>query len=83
MAYGARKLDIAITYALFELQDRKDLGELYLAKMKELEGIDREQVLKVLILAYIYIVDRYDEATRKSIYNRIYEIITVSACFSE
>ena len=43
--------------------------------MKELEGIDREQVLKVLILAYIYIVDRYDEATRKSIYNRIYEII--------
>ena len=75
VAYGAKQFDIAITYALFELQDRKDLGELYLSKMKDLDGIDREQVLKVLILAYIYIVDRYDEPTRKNIYNRIYEIL--------
>lgn len=75
VAYGAKQFDIAITYVLFELQDRKDLGELYLSKMKDLDGIDREQVLKVLILAYIYIVDRYDEPTRKNIYNRIYEIL--------
>ena len=75
VAYGDKKFDIAITYALFELQGRKDLGELYLAKMEELDGVDREQVLKVLILAYIYIVDRYEEAERKVIYNRIFEII--------
>ena len=75
VSYGDKKFDIAITYALFELQGRKDLGELYLAKMKELDGVDREQVLKVLILAYIYIVDRYEEAERKVIYNRIFEII--------
>ena len=75
VAYGARKFDIAITYALFELQGRKDLGDLYLNKMNELEDVDREQVLKVLILAYIYIVDRYDEDDRKNIYNRVYEII--------
>ena len=75
VAYGDKKFDIAITYALFELKGRKDLGELYLNKMKELDGVDREQVLKVLILAYIYIVDRYDEVERKSIYDRIFEII--------
>lgn len=75
VAYGAKQFDIAITYALFELQGRKDLGELYLDKMKELDGVDREQVFKVLILAYVYIVDRYDEAVRKNIYEKIYEII--------
>lgn len=75
VAFGDKKLDIAITYALFELEGRKKLGELYLDKMKELDGVDRGQVLKVLILAYIYIVDRYEEAIRKNIYNRIYEII--------
>jgi hypothetical protein len=32
-------------------------------------------VFKVLILAYVYIVDRYDEAVRKNIYKKIYEII--------
>ena len=75
VAYGAKQFDIAITYALFELQGRKDLGELYIDKMKELDGIDREQVFKVLILAYVYIVDRYDETVRKNIYKKIYEII--------
>ncbi|MBR3288264.1 MAG: aminoglycoside phosphotransferase [Lachnospiraceae bacterium] len=75
VAYGAKQFDIAITYALFELQGRKDLGELYIDKMKELDGVDREQVFKVLILAYVYIVDRYDEAVRKNIYKKIYEII--------
>jgi tRNA A-37 threonylcarbamoyl transferase component Bud32 len=75
VAYGDKKFDIAITYALFELQGRKDWGELYLNKMKELDGVERDQVLKVLILAYVYIVDRYDEAIRKNIYDKIYEII--------
>lgn len=75
VAFGDKKLDMAITYALFELEGRKDMGELYLDKMKEFENVDKAQVLKVLILAYIYIVDRYDETIRKNIYDKIYEII--------
>ena len=75
VAYGDKKLDIAITYALFELQGRKDLGDVYLDKMKELDNVDKAQVMKVLLLAYIYIVDRYEETISKNIYNRIYEII--------
>ena len=75
VAYGAKEFDIAITYALFELQGRKDLGDMYLKKLKAFEDVDESQVIKVLILAYIYIVDRYDEATRKNIYGKINEII--------
>lgn len=75
VAFGDKKFDMAITYALFELENRHDLGELYLSKMREIEGVDKEQILKVLILAYVYIVDRYDEITRKNIYDKIYEII--------
>ena len=75
VAYGAKEFDIAITYALFELQGRKDLAELYLSKLKVMDNVDESQVTKVLILAYIYIVDRYDEATQKNIYSKINEII--------
>ena len=34
-------------------------------KMKKLDNIDREEVLKVLILAYVYIVERYDEVKKR------------------
>ena len=32
---------------------------------KKLDNIDREEVLKVLILAYVYIVERYDEVKKR------------------
>ena len=38
-------------------------------KMKKLDNIDREEVLKVLIQAYVYIVERYDEIEKKISYN--------------
>ena len=75
VAFGDRKLDMAITYALFELKGQEKLGELYLDKICELENIKKEQVFSELILAYIYIVDRYDEDIKNKIYNKIYEII--------
>ena len=31
--------------------------------------------MKAMILAYIYIVDRYDESKRKNIYDKVYELI--------
>ena len=34
-------------------------------KMKKLDNINREEVLKVLILAYVYIVERYDEVKKR------------------
>ena len=34
-------------------------------KMKKLYNIDREEVLKVLIQAYVYIVERYDEVKKR------------------
>ena len=37
--------------------------------MKKLDNVDREEVLKVLIQAYVYIVERYDEVKKKIIYN--------------
>lgn len=39
VVYGAKEFDIAITYALFELQGRKDLGDMYLKKLKEMENV--------------------------------------------
>ena len=34
-------------------------------KMKKLDNEEREEVLKVLILAYVYIVERYDEVKKR------------------
>lgn len=75
VAFGEKEFDVAITYALFDLSGRKELGDKYLEKLKKVENIDVPLVFKVIILAYIYIVDRYEGEMKKEIYNRIYSII--------
>ena len=74
-AFGDKKLDIAVSYALFELSNNNNLKDIYFDKICDIEKINKEDVLDKMILAYVYIVDRYDEATKKIIYDKIYEII--------
>lgn len=75
VAFGDKTFDIAVTYALFDINGEHDLADKYLIKICESESILKEQVLKEINLAYIYIVDRYDSEKKKEIYNRISEII--------
>lgn len=75
VAFGDKKLDIAITYILFKIDNENDLAEKYLSLICDLEKISKDQILKTMILAYVYIVDRYDNTKQKSIYDKIYELI--------
>ena len=72
---GNKILDIAISYILFKIEDENELAEKYLNLICKSEEVEKEQVLKALILAYVYIVDRYDKAMQKNIYDKIYELI--------
>ena len=75
VAFGNKILDIAISYILFKIEDENELAEKYLNLICKSEEVEKEQVLKALILAYVYIVDRYDKAMQKNIYDKIYELI--------
>lgn len=75
VAFGNKILDIAISYILFKIEDENELAEKYLDLICKSEEVEKEQVLKALILAYVYIVDRYDKAMQKNIYDKIYELI--------
>ena len=78
-AFGDKKFDIAVAYALFDIKGRQKIGEKYLEKICELENVKKEQVLDMLLLAYVYVVDRFNEDTQKEIYKKIQNIIdTVS-----
>ncbi len=74
-AFGDRKLDIAVSYALFDISGDDRLKEIYLDKICSIENISKEEIFDRMILAYVYIVDRYDEETKKIIYDKIYNII--------
>ncbi len=75
-AYGNRKFDIAVSYALMDVLDGKnDIAECYIEKMCKLENVNKEQIFDLLPLAYVYIVDRFDDDKQKEIYDKIYQII--------
>ena len=75
-AYGNRKMDIAVSYALMDVLDGKnDIANMYIDKMCNIESIKKEDILDLLILAYVYIIDRFDENKQKVIYDRIDKII--------
>ena len=75
VSFGDKKLDIAISYILFIIDGQNSLAEKYLDLICSLENISKEKIMKAMILAYIYIVDRYDESKRKNIYDKVYELI--------
>jgi tRNA A-37 threonylcarbamoyl transferase component Bud32 len=75
VAFGDKKFDIAISYTLFEIEGEHDLAEKYLEKICALDRIDKTQIFKMMVLACVYIVDRYNEEKKKLIYNKIYETI--------
>ena len=75
VSFGDKKLDIAISYILFIINGQNSLAEKYLDLICSLENISKEKIMKAMILAYIYIVDRYDESKQKNIYDKVYELI--------
>lgn len=75
VAYGDKKLDIAISYAIFNIDGEKEIADKYLDRVCSFENIQKESVLDYMLLAYAYIVDRYDENARNTIYDKMYEII--------
>ena len=51
---------------LFLSKEEREIWENCIFKKNEkLDNVDREEVLKVLILAYVYIVERYDEVKKR------------------
>ncbi len=74
-AFGDKKFDIATTYVLFEIDGEHDLADKYMNEICSLENVAKEQVLKEMVLAYIYVVDRYEGEKKTEIYDRIYEMI--------
>ena len=75
VSFGDRKFDIATTYAIFVVEDKEDIGNIYLDKICELEKIDKQYIFDKLIFAYIYIVDRYNKNIQDKIYDKMYDII--------
>lgn len=75
VSFGNKIFDMAITYALFEIRGEQSLANKYLDTICKLNNIEKEAVLKILVLAYIYIIDRYDKNKQKSMYEKIYELI--------
>lgn len=75
VAFGDRKLDIAISYALFDIDGKSEIGDKYLESICKIENVERNAIIDKLLLAYIYIVDRYDENKQHIIYDKIYDII--------
>jgi hypothetical protein len=44
---------------------RKERVGRIVSLKKKLDNIDREEELKIMILAYVYIVERYDEVKKR------------------
>lgn len=74
-ALGNKMFDIAISYVLFKIDGDDADAEIYLDKICKLENIMKEQVLDMLLLAYVYVVDRYNDEKKEEIYKIIYSMI--------
>ena len=74
-AFGNKKFDIAVTYVLFDIKHENEMADIYLDSICKLESIDKELIFRFIILAYIYIVDRYNEETKKDIYDKVFGLL--------